>query len=415
MYSGVVHHYWDRPGGGQLVCGSVAKAFEVLGYKPVLASVPRFELRDKYVEWFGIDLNNYDVVNFIGIKLKSFGIYLRLFVGYLIKKVVKRYSPSIIFTDECTYRNVERIVRERSIMFIEYIHFPMEISIDSRYRGSGLYYGEDPYILERYSKFPMNIYWWGYSKMLSMFLRRNPFEIASLVLTNSRWTADLCRQIYGDIPKVLNPPIAPNVEVLKKPREFDERDNIVVMLGRFSEEKRYHWVIEEILSILKKEVNDVKLYIFGGAKTRTSISYLKRIEELARRRGFRASRRINDSADLYLVPDASRSTINNVMDRAKVFLHATINEHWGIAVAEAMARGLPVVVHRSGGTWSDLVAEGVYGYGYTDAQEAIETVSRILTDKSIWSSFSAKSIAKAKNLTLDKFIEQFRYLVKPLT
>ncbi|MEM4584803.1 MAG: glycosyltransferase [Ignisphaera sp.] len=248
-----------------------------------------------------------------------------------------------------------------------------------------------------------------------MFLRRNPFEIASLVLTNSRWTADLCRQIYGDVPKVLNPPIAPNVEVLKKPREFDERVNAVVMLGRFSEEKRYHWVIEEVLPILKKEVDDVKLYIFGGAKTRVSIRYLERVEELARRRGFKVSRRIDDSADLYLVPDASRSTINYVMDKAKVFLHATINEHWGIAVAEAMARGLPVVVHRSGGTWSDLVAEGTYGYGYTDAQEAVETISRILTDKNIWSSFSGRSIAKAENLTLDKFIKQFKYLIETLT
>ncbi|MEM4584804.1 MAG: hypothetical protein QW611_07480 [Ignisphaera sp.] len=154
MYSGVVHHYWDRPGGGELVCASVAKAFEVLGYRPVLASVPRFELRNKYVEWFGIDLNSYDVVNLIEIRLKSFGIYLRLFVGYLIKKVIERYSPHIIFTDVCTYRNVERIVREKNITFVEYIHFPIELSIDPRYKGSGLYYGEDPYILERYSKFP---------------------------------------------------------------------------------------------------------------------------------------------------------------------------------------------------------------------------------------------------------------------
>uniref|UniRef100_A0A7C4JIE0 Glycosyltransferase n=1 Tax=Ignisphaera aggregans TaxID=334771 RepID=A0A7C4JIE0_9CREN len=415
MYAIVAHHFWDRPGGGQLVCASVAKAFEATGYKPVLSSVPRFELLDKYVEWFGINLSSYNVVSAINVKLRAFGIYLRLLVWLSIEKALDRYAPSIVFTDECTYKPVEKFIKEKGVRFIEYIHFPIELSIDPKYKSSGLYYGEDPYILERYSKFPMNIYWWGYSKLLPMFLRRNPFEIASLVLTNSRWTADLCRQIYGDTPKVLNPPIAPNVEVLKKPREFDERVNAVVMLGRFSEEKRYHWVIEEVLPMLKKEVNDVKLYIFGGAKTRTSISYIERVEELARRRGFRVSRRMDNSADLYLVPDAPRNTINNVMDRAKVFLHATINEHWGIAVAEAMARGLPVVVHRSGGTWSDLVAEGVYGYGYTDAQEAIETVSRILTDKNIWSSFSAKSIAKAKNLTLDKFIEQFRYLVKPLT
>lgn len=285
MYAVVAHHYWDRPGGGELVCASIAKAFETVGYKPVLSSVSRFELRDKYVEWFGIDLSGYDVVTAVNVRLRAFGIYLRLLVWLSIKKAVKRYSASVVFTDGYTYKPIEKFVKENNIKLIEYVHFPIEISIDPRYRGLGLYYEEDPYLLERYSEFPMNIYWLGYIKLLPKFLRRNPFEVASLVLANSKWTAELAKQVYGEMPRVLNPPIASNINITEKPKNFDERSNVIVMVGRFSEEKRYHWVVNEVMPLLRKEVNDVKLYIFGGVGTRTSFAYLNKVEKMARDRG----------------------------------------------------------------------------------------------------------------------------------
>jgi glycosyltransferase involved in cell wall biosynthesis len=114
---------------------------------------------------------------------------------------------------------------------------------------------------------------------------------------------------------------------------------------------------------------------------------------------------------VYLVENAPRKVINEVMDRAKVFLHATINEHWGIAVAEAMARGLPVVVHRSGGTWSDLAGEGSYGVGYNTAEEAAEAVAKLLTDRGGWSYYSKKSTERALGLTLDRFTGRFTELL----
>lgn len=102
------------------------------------------------------------------------------------------------------------------------------------------------------------------------------------------------------------------------------------------------------------------------------------------------------------------------MDEARVFLHTTINEHWGVAVAEAMAKGLPVAVHRSGGTWSDLVAEGSWGLGYDDVREAVEAVSKLMTNKRLWSIYSGKSVERVKNLTLARFIERFRGLLDTL-
>ena len=404
-YAVIAHHFWDRPGGSQLVCASAAYTFNFMGFKSVLASSIKIDV-SRYVDWFGIDLSDYLKVPAYPIKLRAFGIYLRLFIWKAIKKAVRRFGAEIIFTDEYTYKPVEELVRRRNIKLIEYIHFPIEISIDERFKGLGLYYGEDPYILERYSRFPMNIYWKIYAKLLPRYLRKNPFQVASLVLANSKWTASLAKMVYGEAPEVLNPPLPPNVEIVEDSGNFSERENVIVMLGRFSEEKRYHWVIEEVLPRLRKEVPDTKLYIFGGAKTRTALNYLAKLERIASRAGFRTAKDINFGADIYLVPDAPRKTINVAMDRARVFLHATVNEHWGIAIAEAMARGLPVVLHKSGGAWSDLAEEGTYALGYTNSEEAVEAIAKLLTDENMVRTLSTKSVNKAKNLTLEKFVEK---------
>jgi len=409
-YAVVGHHYWNRPGGSQFVCAAATYALQTIGYTPILTSVGPID-SGNYYDWFGIDLSKYTSISLTSLKLRAFGIYLRLLIWRAIKKAIDKYSAQLIFTDECTYKPLIEYIKNREIMLVEYIHFPMEIYIDKRFKGTGLYYNEDPYITERYSKFPMNIYWQIYVKSLPRYMRENPFEISSLVLANSKWTAELVKQIHGEPPEILNPPIPPNIEVVNKTKDWISRNNSVVMLGRFSEEKRYHWVIDRVLPKLKKEIDDVKLYILGDAKTKTSLNYLNRIEYLAKKNNFKTSRSLNLEANVYLIANASRSTIKNIMDSSKIFLHATINEHWGIAVTEAMARGLPTVVHKSGGLWSDLIEYGTHGLGYSDPEEAVKAVTKLLTDEKTWNYYSSKSIEKARSLTIEEFVAKLAVLM----
>jgi glycosyltransferase involved in cell wall biosynthesis len=403
-YAIVAHHYWNRPGGGELVCASAAKAFELAGFRPVLVSPVRIHV-ERYPEWFGIDLSSYPKID-LGIELRAFGLYLRLLNGVAIRAALRRFREGLVFTDNPTYRGVVK----GAVKIVEYIHFPFETLFKLGFTGSS--YLEDPYFAQRYSKFPMNMYFRAYLELLKRFSRENPFDVAGLVLANSRWTAELAGRIYGEEPEVLNPPIPPNVEVVKEPKPFEVRGDVVVMVGRFSEEKRYHWVVQEVLPRLRRVCGAVRLYIFGSTGTRTSRAYRSRLAEAAKSAGFKVSAEPGTEADVYLVENAPRKVINEVMDRAKVFLHATINEHWGIAVAEAMARGLPVVVHRSGGTWSDLAGEGSYGIGYNTAEEATEAVAKLLTDRGGWSYYSKKSTERALGLTLDRFTGRFTELLK---
>jgi 1,2-diacylglycerol 3-alpha-glucosyltransferase len=49
---------------------------------------------------------------------------------------------------------------------------------------------------------------------------------------------------------------------------------------------------------------------------------------------------------------------------ASCFVHASIQEQWGLVVNEAMAAGLPVLVSNRCGCYEDLIIEGVNGFGF---------------------------------------------------
>jgi glycosyltransferase involved in cell wall biosynthesis len=49
---------------------------------------------------------------------------------------------------------------------------------------------------------------------------------------------------------------------------------------------------------------------------------------------------------------------------ARCFIHASMQEQWGLVVNEAMAAGLPVLVSNRCGCFEDLIIEGVNGFGF---------------------------------------------------
>ena len=70
----VAHHFWDRPGGGELVMAGIAAAVEKMRLTPVLTSLTRFD-GSRYSEWFGIDLSRYPTVSG-RLSLRMFGLYM---------------------------------------------------------------------------------------------------------------------------------------------------------------------------------------------------------------------------------------------------------------------------------------------------------------------------------------------------
>ena len=394
----VTHHYWDRPGGGEIVVSAFARAFKDLGFHTEITATTKFCM-PCYKDWFGIDITDIPTHS-MPFKLRAFGIYLRALSWLPAMWVIPRLKPDIVFVDFYVTKPIIAMKRRYGFRTIEYIHYPFEVI----YKPLKYYWKKDPYIFERYGRFPWNVYLEGALWLGERFNRGNPFEVNEVVMANSRWTANVVRDVYGEEPIVLNPPIPPNVSIVRNPRPFSERQLAVVMIGRFSWEKRYHWVVSELMPKLSKEVPGVKLVIVGGTGTKPSNAYFERIRKVA----------MENKLNVELYPNAPGDVKVALMDQARVFLHATINEHWGVVVAEAMARGLPVVVHRSGGAWSDLAMGGEVGFGYEGVDEAVEALAKLLTDEKAWGHYSGKSLGRVGEITFDKFVSRLSELVKRL-
>ncbi|WP_243669157.1 hypothetical protein [Vulcanisaeta sp. JCM 16161] len=59
-----------------------------------------------------------------------------------------------------------------------------------------------------------------------------------------------------------------------------------------------------------------------------------------------------------------------------MYLHLKPNEHFGIAVLDAIATATIPIVPRTGGPWTDIVEEGKYGLGYTNIEEIPQLISK---------------------------------------
>ena len=390
----VAHHYWARPGGGEIVSSATVQAFKECGYEVSIVSLTKFN-PEKYIDWFGIDIRDLPIYSLPIEKLRMFGIYMRLLYWIPLRKAIKVEKPNLVWTDNDTYKPILKLKRKLNFKIVEYIHYPFSVLWQDKFRDTPLHWSKDPYFKERYGKFPMNIYFNVWLKLHKRMVRDNPFTCAELVFANSKWTAKLVEDLYEDKPIVLNPPIPPATEIVSNPKPFEERKNIVIMIGRYSGEKRYEWVIRNIAPKLEK--HGVELMIVGGTGTKISWRYYNYLSNLVNKLGLN---------NVYLIANASRDDINKLLDTSKVLLHATINEHWGVVVTEAMARGVPVVVHKSGGAWTDAVEEGNYGLGYETDEECIEQILKVIHDRKLWQYYSQKGLLKAKELTYEKYKEK---------
>ena len=77
-----------------------------------------------------------------------------------------------------------------------------------------------------------------------------------------------------------------------------------------------------------------------------------------------------------VVPDADEKTKEEYYKHASIYLHLKPNEHFGIAVLDAVATAAIPIVPRTGGPWIDIVEEGKYGLGYSKIEEIPELIDK---------------------------------------
>jgi len=390
----VGHHLWSRVGGGELVCAYAVKALLEAGYDVAIASTFGFDKR-KYGEWFSIDLSGVKVYSVLPMQLPLFGIYQRLLFYRSLSKAVKSEKPDVVFVDNEFYKPVLRHKKKLGFSLVEYIHFPFHAlrfekgDVPKEYREAFENYLADAKIYHRkYESGIWKYYFRLWLSLYSMVARDNPFESADLVLANSRYIAGLVRLLWGNEPRVLYPPVRVRDFEPYGNRGFNERDNAVIMIGRISPEKRIEDAIDAVALTETKPV----LRVVGGLIP-TTVPYKESLEKRAREKGVK----------IEFYPNVSRDTLVRIVTSSKVFVHATIGEHFGIAVVEGMSAGCPVIVHKSGGPYEDVIDRGSCGLYYESAEDLAEKIDMLLTDEKTWRYYHELSLRRAQVFSEENF------------
>lgn len=202
-----------------------------------------------------------------------------------------------------------------------------------------------------------------------------------LVMANSFFTANAVKKQFGISPLVIYPPV--QTEKIT-PETHIERKNVVLTVSRFSFGKGL-----EQIPYLAKNIN-AQFVIVGSVYSRKAYYTIKNlIEEL------------DVGGRVVLIPNAPLEKKLELLRKAKVYLHTTPFEHFGISIIEGMAAGCIPVVHDSGGPREFVPLM----WRYQDKEDAVQKIQRALKT---WSPTLAQDMENiAYNFREQRFQQDF--------
>jgi colanic acid/amylovoran biosynthesis glycosyltransferase len=193
-------------------------------------------------------------------------------------------------------------------------------------------------------------------------------------------TRQLLHEVYDQLgtslPGTLRiAPMGVQVERFVRTIEYDlcEKDQTVriVSCGRLNESKGHDDLIRTV-AILKQRGITAELRIAGTVDNEAS-KYRKELRDLARVHGV--------ASQVHLLGSISEDEVRKNLAEAHVFALASLAEPLGIAIMEAMAMGVPVVVTRGGGV-TELVRDGQDGIlvDVRSPAQIADAIQRLLND-----------------------------------
>lgn len=209
----------------------------------------------------------------------------------------------------------------------------------------------------------------------------------TVILTNSLFSSRVIENVYSLKSRILYPPV--DLENFCS----SEKEELVVSVGRFNPFKRFEVLIKSFVN-----VDDGRCVILGsalGSATEASLRYVQKLRELIDELG------LQDKVELLV--NSPFSVLRDFLSRAKVYVHCALFEHFGISVVEGMASGCVPVVHRSGGTYTDIIDYGRYGFSFEDSDELNNKITILLKDDGLCKKFSEEALNRSRLFSRENF------------
>ena len=179
----------------------------------------------------------------------------------------------------------------------------------------------------------------------------------------------------------------------------------IVSTGVFFPYRNYETQVK-VVKELKRRGNDCHLDIIGS--TELNAGYAAKIRDLIR------ENQLDDSITIHGQVDEKK--FNEIYEDADAFLFINLDQSWGLAVFEAMGRGLPVIVSNSVGA-TELLNDGVDSLivNPLDENEISDNIER-LKDDSYYGKISKNAIRNVSHYTWDelyssKMVKEFYRII----
>ena len=211
-------------------------------------------------------------------------------------------------------------------------------------------------------------------------------------LVNSDWTGRWVQRVYGIDCHIVNPPAAGDFP----DTPWDQREDGFVLVGRLAAGKRIPWCIG-LLNQVRGLFPRLRLHIAGSVSRDRSDAV-----DAARTAGA-----IRENASwVTFHENMPRTAVARLLATQKYGLHAMIDEHFGIAVAEMLRAGCIPFVHNSGGPPG--IVGGDPRLVYDSAADAVEKIVRVLRDPALQANI-ASDLAPRKTLySPEHFMDSIR-------
>jgi len=364
----VVHNTLNSVGGEGKVCLSIIEALKSMGHEVTLITVEPTDW-DKVARIVGQVTRPDREISVLPFKVGLFGIYMRLLTSL---KLVRSRCSMVINTHGDALPVTSDII---------YMHFPT-FAIAK----------ETPTSIKYSKSLLWKLYFCPYERMQRHLAKRMKWKV---LLTNSEFSRETIKKYIGTEAIVLPPPV--DIGEFLKISGSKDRENTVVLCGRYTPEKNYEFALK-----VAKELPDVEFVVIGAYSGKVSDAYYLKLMEMKEKL---------DLINVKLLRNIPRDEQLRIYSRSKVFMHTMVGEHFGIAVVEGMAAGLVPVVHRSGGPWFDIVDRGRYGLGYRDINEAVGAVERALYD---YEHLKERTVKRAMDFSKGNFLKKFKGIIENL-
>ncbi len=217
------------------------------------------------------------------------------------------------------------------------------------------------------------------------------FDGHSMVVANSRWSADIIQQKYGCHPQVVYPAVAGDFPIVP----WEQKKPEFVSIGRIDPAKRLERIFE-ILDAVRARGHPVKLHI-GGTIGRDS--YGRTVRRLAEHRA--------DWVSLHGAVWGEAKV--NLLTSCKYGIQAREAEPFGIAVAEMVKAGCIPFVPKEGGQ-AEIVNHPQLTYA--DVDDAADKIVGVLEKPQLQSQLCQHLANQGRQFSAESFMSGLRAIVE---